>query len=122
MNEVRLALERSLHAPGAARRALAEWLAGLSCPQQIKDDALVVVSELVTNAVVHADSEPLVVAAYDGGRLRIEVHDQDPSPPVISSTSDARGGFGMRIVDGLCDAWGWAATEHGKQVWTETLC
>ncbi|MET0459123.1 MAG: ATP-binding protein [Ilumatobacteraceae bacterium] len=122
MNEVRLALERSLHAPRMARQAIGEWLAGLSCPERVKDDALLVVSELVTNAVVHAASEPVVVAAYDEGRLRIEVHDQDPTPPVVAPRSGADGGFGMRIVDGLCDAWGWAATDSGKRVWTETLC
>jgi anti-sigma regulatory factor (Ser/Thr protein kinase) len=122
VNEVRLALERSLHAPGLARHAIAEWLAGSSCPDQVRDDALIVVSELVTNAVVHARSEALVVAAFDGGRLRIEVHDQDPTPPVVAPTAGRDGGFGMRIVESLCDAWGWVATDSGKWVWTETLC
>jgi anti-sigma regulatory factor (Ser/Thr protein kinase) len=122
VNEVRLALERSLHAPRQARHALGEWLTGLSCPEHIASDALVVVSELVTNAVVHAHSDPLVVAAFDEDRLRIEVHDQDPNPPVMAPTAGEPGGFGLRIVERLCDAWGWAATEHGKRVWTETLC
>jgi len=122
VNEVRLALERSLQAPRTARSAIGEWLTTQSCSQRVREDSMVVVSELVTNAVVHARSEPLVVATIDDGRLRIEVHDQDPSPPVIAPTADAGGGFGMRIVDGLCDAWGWAATDHGKRVWTETRC
>jgi anti-sigma regulatory factor (Ser/Thr protein kinase) len=122
VNEVRLALERSLHAPREARHAIGQWLAGLPCSDRVTSDAMVVVSELVTNAVVHARSDPVVVAAFDGGRLRIEVHDQDPTPPAIAPRAGETGGFGLRIVEGLCDAWGWAATEHGKRVWTETLC
>jgi anti-sigma regulatory factor (Ser/Thr protein kinase) len=122
VDEVRLALERSLHAPRQARHGLREWLDGLSCPDRIKDDSLVVVSELVTNAVVHARSEPVVVALFDDGRLRIEVHDDDRSPPVVLPAGGPGGGFGMRLVTAMCDTWGWSSTETGKTVWTETLC
>jgi anti-sigma regulatory factor (Ser/Thr protein kinase) len=122
VDEVRLALKRSPGAPREARHALRDWLATVSCPDQLREDMLLVVSELVTNAVVHGRSDPIVVASFDDGRLRIEVHDEDRSPPIVTSSSGPDGGFGIRLVEALSDAWGWGPTESGKRVWIETLC
>jgi anti-sigma regulatory factor (Ser/Thr protein kinase) len=122
MNGVRLALSRSEFAPRQARRAVARWLVGVGCPEETKGDVLLVVSELVTNAVTHAHAAPIVEASFDDGRLRLEVHDTDPAPPTILPVSGPHGGYGLRIVACLCDAWGWTAMPEGKRVWTETLC
>ena len=122
MDEVRLVLKRSAGAPREARHALRDFLATVACPEQLRDDMLLVVSELVTNAVVHARSDPVVVGTFDEGRLRIEVHDDDRSPPIVTPAAGPDGGFGIRLVAELSDAWGWAPTESGKRVWIETLC
>ena len=122
MDEVRLALKRSAGAPREARHALRDCLATVACPEQLREDMLLVVSELVTNAVVHGRSDPIVVAMFDDGRLRIEVHDDDRSPPTVTPSSGPDGGFGIRLVAALSDAWGWAHTESGKRVWVEALC
>jgi anti-sigma regulatory factor (Ser/Thr protein kinase) len=103
---------------GGARRfagsALSEW--GLSSP-----DAVLLVSELATNAVIHAGSSFEVVLSADGCRLRVEVSDDDgcvPAPPEPSL--DAQGGRGLHIVGELADAWGVEAHQgDGKTVWFE---
>jgi anti-sigma regulatory factor (Ser/Thr protein kinase) len=113
---------RSTAAPSLARHALAEWLANMPCPHQVASDALLVLSELTTNAVVHAKSAPTIIALFDAGRLRIEVHDQDPAPPRLRDLPGGDGGWGLRVVEATADGWGWRPTSSGKQVWAEFLC
>jgi anti-sigma regulatory factor (Ser/Thr protein kinase) len=113
---------RSTPAPRLARQALSEWLAGVACSDKATLDALLVVSELTTNAVVHAGSAVTIVASFDDGRLRIEVHDRDRTPPHVRDQADADGGWGLRLVATVVDGWGWMPTPAGKQVWAEMLC
>jgi anti-sigma regulatory factor (Ser/Thr protein kinase) len=113
---------RSRAAPGLARRALAQWLDTVPCPAPIASDAQLVVSELTANAVVHARSAPIVVASFDDGRLRIEVHDQHPAVPHICERPGASGGWGLRLVAATTDGWGSTPTSTGKHVWAELLC
>jgi anti-sigma regulatory factor (Ser/Thr protein kinase) len=118
---MRIELDHSDLAPGRARQALRSWLGDVDCDDPVSEDALLVVSELVTNVLMHTTSDPVVVADFDDHRLRIEVHDHDPHGPVLESTAEV-GGFGLSILTSLCDAWGWEPTDSGKRVWTETLC
>jgi anti-sigma regulatory factor (Ser/Thr protein kinase) len=118
---IRIELNHSELAPRRARQALRSWLGDVDCDEPVPDDALLVVTELVTNVVMHTASDPVVVADFDDHRLRIEVHDHDPHGPVPAPAA-ASGRFGLTILDSLCDAWGWEPTEFGKRVWTETLC
>jgi anti-sigma regulatory factor (Ser/Thr protein kinase) len=113
---------RSAEASSLARHALAEWLTCVPCPKQVASDAQLVVSELTTNAVIHAASAPTVIATFDDGRLRIEVHDHDPTPPQLGDRPGTDGGWGLRIVAAAADGWGWTLTPSGKQVWAELLC
>jgi anti-sigma regulatory factor (Ser/Thr protein kinase) len=113
---------RSAAAPRLARDALGKWLATIPCSDSVARDAQLVVSELTTNTIVHTLSAPTIVASFDEGRLRIEVHDQDRAPPRIRERSDASGGRGLRLVVAVTDGWGWTPTRSGKQVWTEILC
>jgi anti-sigma regulatory factor (Ser/Thr protein kinase) len=113
---------RSVAAPRLARRALREWLETVPCPDTVAGDAQLVVSELTTNTVVHTTSAPTIEASYDDGRLRIEVHDQDRSPPHIRHQLSTDGGWGLRLVAAVTDGWGWTPTTAGKQVWVEILC
>ena len=118
---MRVELDHSSLAPRQARQALRSWLDDVDCEDPVPDSALLVVSELVTNVVMHTASDPVVLAAFDDRRLRIEVHDRDPRAPVPDPGA-AVGGFGLSILESLCDAWGWEPTDFGKRVWTETLC
>ena len=112
----------SATAPRMARRAMREWLADVPCPDALVEDALLVVSELTTNALIHAGSATTMEVSFDDGRLRIEVHDEDPVPPQLRDEPDGNGGWGLRVVAGLADVWGWVPTSSGKQVWAEMLC
>lgn len=118
---MRIDLGNSTSAPGTARHALESWLGAVDCTGPFLDDALLVVSELVTNVVVHTTSGSVVTAAFDDHRLRIEVHDCDPRGPLVVLVT-AGAGRGLPIVEALCDLWGWEPTAFGKCVWTETLC
>jgi anti-sigma regulatory factor (Ser/Thr protein kinase) len=111
-------------AAARARREISDWLAPLGCPQDVEQDLLLVVSELVTNAVVHAGSAPLLIASHDDGLLRIEVFDDDASPPVLrrAGAADGIGGLGLQLVEKVAHRWGWEPTEDGKRVWAHQLC
>lgn len=121
---LRLTLEPSSSAPRQARRALGEWLEQSTCDVDQRGDLLLVISELVTNAVVHAGSQFEVVASFDEGRVRVEVHDSHQAPPVerAADDGDGPGGWGLRLVGEVADGWGWSPTSTGKFVWTEKLC
>ncbi|MFF2197607.1 ATP-binding protein [Streptomyces sp. NPDC058157] len=84
------------------------------------EDALLVVSELLTNANLHAGGCLQLVLTL-GDTLRIEVFDGSPVPPrrVPSPRRGVPGGHGLHIVSRLSDRWGCEAQEHGKAVWAE---
>lgn len=121
-------------APGAARRflraALTGW-EGLAGPDTITerlcDDALVVVSELVTNAVVHAGTDVDLVCRLEDARdeptgLVVEVSDRHPSRVVRDDgTGHPYGipeyGRGLRLVSTLTTAWGITYRTGAKTVW-----
>jgi anti-sigma regulatory factor (Ser/Thr protein kinase) len=121
-NELRVPLERSAHAPSEVRRVLAVWLQNVECSDEIKADAMLVASELVTNAVVHARSAPVMIAVFDDGRRRLEVEDAEPDSPRPRPAGERPGGYGLHIVGRISDGWGSHPTAHGKAVWAEILC
>ncbi|HZT66318.1 MAG TPA: response regulator [Acidimicrobiales bacterium] len=87
------------------------------------DDASIVVSELVTNALVHAASGCQLRARRAGELLRIEVSDRGRGTPDPKSADDqAESGRGLLIVSALCVAWGVETYPDGKIVWAELPC
>jgi anti-sigma regulatory factor (Ser/Thr protein kinase) len=106
----------------AARRSVRELLDTWHLPH-LTDDAVVIVSELVTNAVQHAckgigEYVELTVRWRDGA-LCIEVADSwewdMPSP--CNPTPDELGGRGLLLVDALAEEWGIRPRQVGKTVW-----
>ncbi|MFF9863008.1 SpoIIE family protein phosphatase [Streptomyces tendae] len=119
-------------APGAARAmaraALADWSAlGLPGTEQLTEhlaaDVLVVVSELVTNAVVHAGTDVEVsLRMEETGTLVVEATDQHPSRAPRSTDPEmphdpAEYGRGLRLVAALAEAWGITYRPGIKTVW-----
>jgi anti-sigma regulatory factor (Ser/Thr protein kinase) len=107
---------------GAARAFLSAVVAG--CPAA--EDAVLCLSELCTNAVVHSRSRKpggsfTVRACLDGQCLRVEVCDQGGPwhrPGQIST--DEQNGRGLLIVGQLASRWGCAGhSQHGWTVWYE---
>ncbi len=88
------------------------------------DDAALVLSELVGNAVRYGDGESVRVALHrDGTTLRIAVDDGSEQLPVLKQVDwDAEGGRGLFIVDALSHRWGTDLRASGKTVWAEVSC
>ncbi|MDT4980662.1 MAG: hypothetical protein QOG07_2541 [Pseudonocardiales bacterium] len=104
------------------RRQLARDLASYNLPAGAIDDAVLVASELVGNAVLHtssADCATLDVSwDVDTSGVRVCVgdpSDQEPEPRIAGE--DEPGGRGLKIVDAISDEWGVERGDHGKTVW-----
>jgi anti-sigma regulatory factor (Ser/Thr protein kinase) len=108
--------------PGVARQVARDALTSWQLTH-LTDTAVLLISELVTNAVLHAraDGSGLALSLeIRGRRLRIEVHDGDlrgPRPRVPSGLDES--GFGFVLVNSLADNWGVRKTAAGKAVWAE---
>jgi anti-sigma regulatory factor (Ser/Thr protein kinase) len=87
----------------------------------LADDVRVVVSELATNAVLHARTPFAVSATCDGTRLRVAVADQSATLPRLRrrDSSDATTGRGLAMVACLSARWGVDETGEGKTTWCE---
>ena len=105
---------------GRARHDVEDALASAGVDRRTTGDLLLLVSELVTNAVRHARSERFDVRLeVRPEALRLEVHDHGAGfEPSIRPSDDGRGGYGLYIVDRLADRWG---VEHGEGgvIWLE---
>jgi anti-sigma regulatory factor (Ser/Thr protein kinase) len=84
------------------------------------DDAELLLSEMVGNAVQHAGTTVGTELCVDGPRLRLTVTDSS-TRPVRARPLDlmAEGGRGLQLVDQLSERWGVEADRDGKRVWFE---
>jgi anti-sigma regulatory factor (Ser/Thr protein kinase) len=110
---------------GDARGALCSLLRGAGSSLDESDAAEMVISELMTNAVVHSfdrrDEQIEVVVEFSERQIHIEVLDHNPRAPVQRDVGlDAPSGRGLTIVDALSTAWGWEPIQGvGKRVWCD---
>ena len=107
-------------APGHARRWLHEALATVEIDDDTVQLVVLVVDELVTNAVIHAGTAIDVRLQHDAGVVRCVVRDRrtdGPIPRIIEST-DGRG-RGLRLVDVVSRRWGVDRDTCGTSVWAE---
>ena len=112
-----------LGAPAAARRFVRDALHQLGhADKDLVDEAALVVSELATNAVVHAGSAFSVGISVLPARqlLRLTVRDTDPTMSTIGDSSPAApAGWGLSLVAALAIRWGVETTSDAKVVWAE---
>jgi anti-sigma regulatory factor (Ser/Thr protein kinase) len=107
-------------APADARAFLTGTLEAWGYSGPLLDDARLVISELATNAVMHAGSAFRVVAQSHNGRLRLAVRDGSCAEPKIGKDwPSAPNGRGMRLVEAVCTRWGVEREPDGKTVWAE---
>ncbi|UQX01902.1 ATP-binding protein [Streptomyces sp. RerS4] len=109
------------------RSALMDWQWPADAEET--DDALLLVSELVTNACLHAGGPRELVLRHAPGLLRVEVRDDSPEPPRRRPTGDPGrpGGHGLVMLERLSAEWGFTtaapdpaapeAGHPGKTVW-----
>ncbi|QNP61487.1 ATP-binding protein [Streptomyces genisteinicus] len=98
-NRHSVTLPCGLRSPAAARRITARWLAESDCGTRA-DDAVVIVSELVTNAVRHTRGPCVLTLGVRAGVLSIDVADDSEVIPELHrrAAGGERGGFGLDIV------------------------
>ena len=82
------------------------------------DDLILMLSELVTNAVVHGTAPRSIAIEVTAAEVTVKVSDASPVLPQVRQPEPlALGGNGMRIIDQLASAWGVDLTSGGKTVW-----
>ncbi|MFS8197375.1 ATP-binding protein [Streptomyces sp. CWNU-52B] len=108
---------------GLARRNVRELLSAWGAEPEASDNAVLVISELVTNALTHTASERIVCRLRtDGHRLHLEVEDQSRCltiPAQRTAGPDEQGGRGLMLVGMLTSDWGVRDIAHGsgRVVW-----
>jgi anti-sigma regulatory factor (Ser/Thr protein kinase) len=94
-------------------------------PRAVRDDVLLLMTELVTNAVRHADAGPDRMVRLElrqrPGAVRVAVCDEGPgfAPKATCSRPDETGGWGLLLVDRIADRWAVTPTATGTCVWFE---
>jgi anti-sigma regulatory factor (Ser/Thr protein kinase) len=118
---IRTTLEPSLTSVGAARRFVRDVLTSRHVTVGVVDVVELLTSEVVTNALLHASSAEELIIHLGAHRVRVEVSDSSPEPPVKRRIDvAAASGRGLTIVDRMASKWG---VDHnrqgGKRVWFE---
>ncbi len=91
-----------------------------STDADVCDSAVLLASEVVTNAVVHGRGRVRLLVDAGHDRVVVEVADDSVASPVVRDAGEeATGGRGMAIVAMLADRWGIRPTDSGKVVWFE---
>lgn len=129
MNAITAARTAQLHqwrvpltpGPGAAAQARKQVRAAIWAWQVPVEEevAVLLVCELVTNAIMHTASEAvtLAIVAADGA-LRVDVHDTSSClPVVVDAAADSETGRGLKLVATLSREWGFYRTQAGKAVY-----
>jgi anti-sigma regulatory factor (Ser/Thr protein kinase) len=122
-NPVQLATDLGVHPShvGLARRLVSAHLVDWKINGETGEVAILLVSELVTNAMRHGGAPIRLIADLTPSGVRVEVYDGncDAFPAVRDIAPDAPGGRGLRLVDALADRWGTLESGDGKCVWFE---
>lgn len=123
MPTFRISLQQSTTSPGRARDHVRSFIEENRLCEE-PEIALLILSELVSNAVMHGAQPIQVVVSGEAGKLRIDVTDGDthvPRPRLHFGNGDRSGGRGLHIVNALSEQWGTTIHEHGKSVWAEVI-
>jgi anti-sigma regulatory factor (Ser/Thr protein kinase) len=116
----RITLPRDPASVAAARRFIQTRAAAWSFPGPASDLLVLIGSELVTNAVLHARTELTLTLELRDDRVRISVMDRSRAPATLRHyRADALTGRGLGVVAALSDSWGISAAADGKVVWAE---
>lgn len=113
-----VSLGASTSSAAAARHFTRSTLDDAGWDADVAERVELLVSEVVTNAVLHARSGPTMTIDLTSDVVRVSVEDDSPMPPMIrDAPPDAAGGRGMLLVDLLSTSWGTAPSDGGKLVW-----
>ncbi|MET9531106.1 MULTISPECIES: ATP-binding protein [unclassified Streptomyces] len=111
---------------GRARRWARSRLVGcgIRADEPLAETLILLISELVTNAVVHTGCPAVLRMLFgppdEAGTVRVEVADISACPPrPRHAEGEDTNGRGLELVDGLADRWGWQPEGRGKSIWCE---
>ncbi|WP_405536133.1 MEKHLA domain-containing protein [Streptomyces sp. NBC_00075] len=117
LDTARTELPATASAVSVGRAFLSEALAAWDCLQQT-DDARLLVSEILTNAVQHAQGPLVLHLRRTVTELAVEISDLSPHlPQPRLAAHDEESGRGLILVDTLADSWGVRPDERGKTTW-----
>jgi anti-sigma regulatory factor (Ser/Thr protein kinase) len=121
LGEAEARFDPKLDGPAAARHFIRALLrARGDGDRPLAHDAQLVVSELATNAVIHARTPFSVSMRHEPAAIRISVADASPLHPIVEHTPPtALSGRGLRLVDAVAGSWGVEHGPAGKTVWAE---
>ena len=108
-----------------ARHRMSDHLQSMGIEGDIADSAVLLVSELVTNAILHGEPPVELRVGVPGARVHVEVHDSDRESSLHLPRSGEQmraerlGGRGLGLVAELSSRWGLSTDESGKSVWFE---
>lgn len=100
-------------------------MSGMKDDEPVAETLILLISELVTNAVVHTGCPAVLRMLFasgtaEAGTVRVEVADSSACPPrPRHADGEATNGRGLELVDGLADRWGWQPEGAGKRIWCE---
>lgn len=118
-------VEKRFEARPESAAAARQFVLGVatSGSHETDSDVLTMVSELATNAILHAATEFDVRVLRSKDRLRVEVEDRSANLPATNRNggADKLAGRGLIIVEALSDRWGVNVEDGGKTVWFETV-
>jgi anti-sigma regulatory factor (Ser/Thr protein kinase) len=109
--------------PAEARRIVTEELSDL-VPGPVVDDVKLMVSELVTNGIVHGSTQsddPLMLDLYINGHIRCRVLDHGDGFATRARHGEI-GGWGLQVVEQLSDEWGMQCSPQRTEVWFVREC
>lgn len=109
-----------LAVPGKARRQVEPLLATWGLPAEDRDIALLVINELLSNAVEHAGTPMELTLSLTDAALLVHVRDESTSVPELQPFDDhSSRGRGLQVVQALAERWSWTVDGTGKTVWAE---
>lgn len=117
-HELRIRLTAGPAAAAEARRQVEAAICAWDVPVD-QSIAVLLTSELVTNAIVHEPGGLITLAvSFSSGQLRVDVFDGSRRlPVVVDADADAESGRGLTLVATLATAWGFYRTPAGKAVY-----
>jgi anti-sigma regulatory factor (Ser/Thr protein kinase) len=110
--------------PAQARRIIAEELDS-RVPGPVLDEVKLMVSELVTNGIVHGavgQDAPVMLDLLLNGKIRCRVLDHGPGFASRAREEASVGGWGLHVVEQLADRWGMQSSPQRTEVWFEREC
>ncbi len=117
-------IEPQPEGPAQARQIIAEELA-TRVPTTVLDDVKLMVSELVTNGIVHGSTEPdepMMLDLVVNGDIRCQVMDHGHGFATHAPRGEQTGGWGLQVVEQLADRWGLQSSPQRTEVWFERHC